>query len=53
MIPFLVLWAQDIYGFASCAAHPNGVGAPGVSNIPTITRIVIVKCLVGEFQPEG
>ena len=52
MIPFLVLWAQDIYGFASCAAHPNGVGL-----IHTVVGdhiiVVCAQALVGEFQPEG
>ena len=52
MIPFLVLWAQDIYGFASCAAHLNGVGL-----IHTFVGdhiiVVCAQALVGEFQPEG
>ena len=55
MIPVLVLWAQDIYGFAFWSAHLNGVGPihAVISNLIISVVVFPVHGIISEFQPEG
>ena len=46
---------MDIYGFASCAAHLNGVGLihAVVGDLITGFVVFLVHGIISEFQPEG